>query len=199
MGGIAAIAIACGAGISAQSSDAQSKQVPTTGMVTITGCLKPVENTAIGTTGSTTAPRANGGDNQFMLTNATITSDVGQTPGSAAGAGTIAGATTGTRPASGTAAPSSSSANFALDGHAAELRPHLNHQIDITGRLDPMSATAPGTPTPATSPTPPGVTTTGRPPIPAAADASPVRRSAHETQRLHVESVRMIAATCPIQ
>ena len=56
---------------------------------------------------------------------------------------------------------------YMLDGKASELREHLNHQVEITGRLDRDAA---------------------------AKDSSsaPPDRG----QQLHVDSVRMIAANC---
>jgi hypothetical protein len=89
--------------------------------------------------------------------------------------------------------------SYILEGKAGELRNHVNHQIEVTGRLDSKSgsntqrggttagSTASGTTTASTAP---GTTTStaGTSPsgVPGAMDA----------QHLQVESVRMIAATC---
>jgi predicted small secreted protein len=62
------------------------------------------------------------------------------------------------------AAPTTASTLYMLDGKASELRPHLNHQVEITGRLDEAKDSSSAT-----------------------IDRRP---------ELHVDSVRMIAATC---
>ena len=150
IGGVAALALAWTAGVAAQTtaspgtSDSQAGQ----GTVTVVGCLKPAEamGGATGTSGSTaTATTSTAGGDRFMLTNARMggsassaqTGTSGTTTAGTTTAGTTtAGTTTGTTStASRPGTASGSMASYTLDGNASELRPHLNHQVEITGRL----------------------------------------------------------------
>jgi len=78
---------------------------------------------------------------------------------------------------------SASAATYKLEGKTSDVRPHLNHQVEITGRLESHG----GSPSTAASPTRSGNTSTR------SGDDS---RSSSGEQELHVESVRMISATC---
>lgn len=118
--------------------------------VTVAGCLKPIE--APGSVASTTASSP-----QFTLSNARVVP-------SAAGAATTA-----------PPAAAAGSASFAVIAeNVEELRGQANHQVEITGRLEPMPA-APASGAVGTS------GTTGAAP----------------SMRLRVDSVKQLAATCP--
>jgi hypothetical protein len=89
--------------------------------------------------------------------------------------------------------------SYILEGKAGELRNHVNHQIEVTGRLDSKSGSntqRSGTTAGSTeSGTTTGSTATSTGTSTPAMSAS----GAHGTmdaQHLQVESVRMIAATC---
>jgi hypothetical protein len=62
--------------------------------------------------------------------------------------------------------------DYRLDGEDKTISPHLNHQVEITGTVQRSSASATG-----------------------AANAAPGSAAAGPT--LKVDSVKMIAATCP--
>jgi hypothetical protein len=194
IGGVAALALAWTAGVGAQTtaSPGTSANQAGQGTVTVVGCLKPAEamGGATGTSGSTATGTSStaGSSDRFMLTNARTgsassaqTGTSGTTTAGTTTAGTTAGTTsTASRPET----ASGSMASYTLDGNASELRPHLNHQVEITGRL--ASAGTAGGSTSTASPT----TSTGT-----ATTAGAGQTSAAQT--LRVESVRMIAATCP--
>jgi hypothetical protein len=84
-----------------------------------------------------------------------------------------------------------------LDGRETELRPHLNHQVQVTGRLDSTSGTTSDTSSRTGTSTGSTATTTGSRSTSTDTAASGARGSANNAQRLHVESVRMISSTCP--
>lgn len=213
IGSVAALALACTVGIGAQTtaspaaSTGQSRQ----DTVTVTGCLKAADamGGATGTSGSTTAgttSTAGSSSDRFMLANATMgAASTASTGTSGTTAGSTASTTPGT-PRTGTAssAMSATGSSYTLDGDATELRRHMNHQVEIKGRLDSsagMSSTAsrPGTTGAGTTATgttsnPTGTTATG-----STATGTTAGRDAHSSaaQTLRVESVKMIAATCP--
>jgi hypothetical protein len=62
---------------------------------------------------------------------------------------------------------------YVLEGDSSDLQKHVNQQIEVTGKLEPASSTS--------SPNPPASTSS----------------SMANAQRLHVDSVKMISATCP--
>jgi hypothetical protein len=99
----------------------------------------------------------------FILANAMIGN--GSTPSSSSTVGT-----TGT---AGTTA-SARGTSYVLDGHAADLKSHVGHRIEVTGTVEPKSKTSAD---PATS-----------------APGSPA--SSMATDHLTVSSVKMIAADC---
>ena len=72
----------------------------------------------------------------------------------------------------GTSGTTAAVAEYRLDGEDKTLSPHLNHQVEITGTVQRSSASATG-----------------------AANAAPGSAAAGPT--LKVDSVKMIAATCP--
>jgi hypothetical protein len=72
----------------------------------------------------------------------------------------------------GTSGTTATVMEYRLDGEDKALSPHLNHQVEITGTVQSSSASATG-----------------------AANAAPSTAAAGPT--LKVDSVKMIAATCP--
>ena len=131
------------------------------GTVTIQGCLKPASGSA--STGAAGATGTTGAAPQFLLTDADIKS------GSASGAaGTTGAPRTGAMDDEFVLRPDSATVN---------LSQHLNHQVEVVGRMAPSGATT-GAPTGTT-----GTTGTAG----AGAAAKPT---------LTVTSIKMLAAEC---
>lgn len=186
IGSVAALTLACTVGIGAQTtaSPAPSSNQASQDTVTVTGCLKPADPTggATGTSGSTTAgSTAGSSSDRFMLANATAGAATTPSAGSPGTSGSTAGTTPGTPRAGAASSSSATGSSYVLDGDASELRRHVNHQVEIKGRLAPAAA---ATGTPATG-------STATPPAPASREAHP------NAGTLRVESVKMLAATCP--
>jgi hypothetical protein len=76
-----------------------------------------------------------------------------------------------------------------LDGKESELRPHLNHQVRISGQLDSTPSGA------AASTTTGGATTSATPPRTTSSSAMSGSKTA--SPHLRVESVQMVSSTCP--
>jgi len=202
IGSVAALALACTVGIGAQTtaSPATSSNQAASDTITVTGCLKAADamGSATGTSGSTTAGSSStaSASDRFMLANATMGA---ATTASTGTAGTSTAGTASTAPGTPRTGASATGSSYTLNGDASELRRHLNHQVEIKGRLDSsagMSSTAsrPGT---AGGTTAAGTTATGTTATPATSTGQDAHPSAAKT--LRVESVKMIAATCPAQ
>jgi hypothetical protein len=192
IGTVAALAFA--AGLAAQTSTSPattSTQQTGQNTVTVTGCLQAADSMGAATTGTagsttpgTSSTEASRGSDRFVLNNATMGSAASRTGTSgttATGTSTAGTSTAGTSTAGTSTAGAARTAgsSYMLDGNASELRRHINHQVEITGRLDSSAsasrpATAGGTTSTASTSTP-------------AAGAS---------QTLRVESVKMLSATC---
>jgi hypothetical protein len=188
IGTVAALALACTAGVGAQTTaaPATSSNQADRNTITVTGCLKPADamGGATGTSGSTTpgtSSTAGSSSDRFMLANATMGSATTASTGTAGTTptGTTTPTTAGT---SRTGAAPATGSSYMLDGNASELRGHVNHQVEIKGRLDSSASSTASRPS-----TAPGTTATP-------ATSTP---NASAAQTLRVESVRMIAATCP--
>jgi len=204
IGGVAAITIALGCGAAAQTSapSTQREQAApnTANSISVTGCLQG-SNAAVGTTGTGTpsstgsaAGAASAAADRYMLMNAmtstgVATPDAATTPApDAAAAG---------RPAT----PSASGGSYIVEGNAAELRTHVNQQVQITGRIESGATSTTGstgsaagagntsTTTPSGSASTPSAGSTSAAGSQAAANAA-------NAPRLRVESVKMVAATC---
>ena len=134
------------------------------GTVTIQGCLKPASGSAsTGAAGATGTTGTTGAAPQFLLTDADIKS------GSASGAaGTTGAPRTGAMDDEFVLRPDSATVN---------LSQHVNHQVEVVGRMAPSGATT-GAPTGTT-----GTTGTAG----AGAAAKPT---------LTVTSIKMLAAEC---
>ena len=165
-----ALAIA-GVALSAQSttpspSSTAAQPQSAAGTVTIQGCLKPSASAPMGSTPSGTTPGATGtsgaGATQFLLTDAKMGSGSSSAPSGATGTAGAAGA---------------KDDEYVLRAESASvnLAAHLNHQIEITGRLASSGSTATGTTPGATGAT--GTSSTSR-------------------QTVTVTAVKMIAAEC---
>ena len=200
IGSVAVIALAFSGGTAAQSSNAQgNRDQSSQNIITVTGCLQQADRMsgtttagATSTAGSTsTSSSGSSGSERFILTNASVgsgssstTTEPGSTrPNTQSSTASTATSTSGTTGGGSSKSIGSSGSMYTLEGRATELRPHVNHQVQITGRLDSTSGTGST------------ATTTGK--SSTSADTSGTQRSANSGQRLHVESVRMIAATCP--
>jgi hypothetical protein len=97
------------------------------GIVTISGCIENAPASAAAAPG---APGAAGAakEEKFVLANAK------------ASAGTSASSSPGAP--GGAVGTSGSASRYELDGQSAELTKHLNHQVEITGTVQPASAGA---------------------------------------------------------
>jgi len=73
-----------------------------------------------------------------------------------------------------------------LDGSTSDLQKYVNQQVQITGRLDNSSSNSASS----------GGTTGGTTATTAGGTGAASGTSGSMGQRLHVESVRMIASTC---
>jgi hypothetical protein len=143
------------------------------GKVTVTGCLQSAP--ASGAAAAATS------DPKFVLADARMSS---------------AGSSSGAVGTSGTAAT-----RYHLSGDEKTISPHLNHQVEITGTVQGAGASATAGSSAAGSSAPgssaagsraPGSSTAG-----ATSTAGGASASATAGPMLRVESVKMIAATCP--
>jgi hypothetical protein len=152
-GWISGIAVIVVGGVIAGAQSSSSTANPQTDQksITVTGCLQPASAPAgtAGTSGGTTAGST--ASDRFVLTNARLgaglsSSASGSTTGSTTGTtsattgGTTAGAATGR-------AMDATGASYILEGKASDLRNHVNHQVEVTGRLDSSNSTGSGTTT----------------------------------------------------
>jgi hypothetical protein len=122
----AAITFALGVGIAAQSTDPSSHTIQQSRNVTVTGCLQSVDQPTSKPTGSASpgarpsisnrSTSASSSANRFMLSGATI--------GAASATNRDASRTSGV-----------SGGTYILEGQAAELRLHANHQVEISGQI----------------------------------------------------------------
>jgi hypothetical protein len=79
--------------------------------------------------------------------------------------------------------------DYRLEGSAVELRPHLNHEVRINARLNPRETSA-DTSRAASGPSNAAPETPG-------AGATSANRASSGSRLLVVESVQMVAPTCP--
>ena len=117
--------------------------------VTVTGCVQNISSTT--PAGETT--------HGFLLSNATLAD-------AAPDAGTRG------RP------PSTATASFLLDGREGDLKGHVGHKVEVTGRVD-----AP-------------VETSSEPRAPSSITAGTGAKSMDQQQRLHVSAVKMLTSNC---
>ena len=113
---LAAMTIVTGAAVTAAqqpTTSATSSQHSDKDMVTVTGCLQ--EGASGGSASSSNSSK------HFILANAKMSSGSSSTSSSST-------------PTTSSTAPSGTS--YVLDGSSTELRPHVNHEVQITGRLD---------------------------------------------------------------
>jgi hypothetical protein len=135
------------------------------GSITVEGCLKPATGAATGTTGTTGAAGAAGA--QFLLT------DAMKKPSGTSGATGTSGTTP---PAAGARAGAGDDDEYLLraDSASVNLAPHVNHQVEITGRVAPAASAS----------------------APATGAAGAPRSAAADPPTLTVTAVKMIAAQC---
>jgi endoglucanase len=166
---VAAIAVALGGSMAA----AQSTSAPVSGSqrdssgsgkVTVSGCVQSADGSSSSSTSSSTSSssRSSSGGDKFVLANATM--------GPATSSSSSSSRTESSASAGG-------SNTYKLEGKTSEVRQHVNHQVEITGRLESSSSGAARTQS--------GNSTRSSNDSPSAAE-----------QELHVDSVRMISATC---
>src|SRR5262249_12134059 len=107
---------------SASASDRSDKD-----KVTVTGCLQQAPASSPSSS-ATTAAGTRSTSNDVSLTNATMSSGKSSTSTSSTG-------TTGATTSSATGTSGSAGTTYMLDGSSSELRPHLNHKVEISGEL----------------------------------------------------------------
>ena len=183
----------CAAGIQAQSQSTGAQRAGAgRGPITVTGCLQSGD--AATTAGSATSTADAPGMSGFMLSNVRMSGSAtsSSTPSERRGGPTArssAGSTMANMPSS-----------LSLEGDAAQLRPHVGHQIEVTGTVaGGRGRNAAGSPaTGATAGS--GTVSTG-------AETSTGTRTGETgngrgmrgrggMRTLHVESVKMIASSC---
>lgn len=168
IGGVAALALVCGVGLSAQSSSSQTSTANTT---TVTGCLKPADQVGgtVGTTGtapstSSSSTSANRMEN-FVLTTKRNATSTGSSSSSV-----------------GTSGSMSNERTYILDGDSTELKAHTNQEVEITGRIESWNnSSSSSTSSSSTSTT---------------SSTSSTPSSSSTAERIRVQSVRMIAESC---
>jgi hypothetical protein len=176
-----------------QRPETQRPSTPSTAsgeprMMTLIGCLQPAGAPssatpgAVGTAGSPSA-------SQFILTNARAGMGSGSgttystSPGNApAAGGATAPGVPATPGASASDRPAASSMSYALEGQASQLKDHVGHQVEVTGRLNQSSSSS----------------SSANPNADRDSTSRDSSRSATSTpmSRFDVQSVKMIAATC---
>jgi hypothetical protein len=166
---ITALTFALGVGMKAQSASSSPTSQSSRENVTVTGCLQgdPASVAASATAPGAAAATAS---SKFVLANAKI----GAVASGASAAGT-SGSTT---------ASAGSGSSYALEGDATELQKHVGHEIEVTGRIESPSASAPS-----------GTGTTGSAPPAPAIGSSPASK-AGSMQKVQVQSVKMISVSC---
>jgi hypothetical protein len=153
IGAMSAIACAAAVGVAAQTADpSQSREAKSTAMntVTVTGCVQRADSMPTGTSG--TAGASTSVAPSFILANVT----------SGSSSATIG--TSGVTPS----ASSATASSYRLDADDSKLNSHVGHRVEISGTLEPASASPAGEPG-------------------AASGSAP---------KLKVDSVKMIASTC---
>jgi hypothetical protein len=186
-------ALLCAAGVQAQTPSTGGQRAGAgRGPITVAGCLQSGDSSS--TAGSTASTADAPGMSGFMLTNvrmngsATSPSTTSETRG-----GTTAGSSAGRTAAN---MPSS----LTLEGDAAQLRPHVGHQVEVTGTVaggrgrNNTGSTATGT----TAGRGTGTTATETSGGTATGESGNGRRMRGRggMRTLRVESVKMIASSC---
>jgi hypothetical protein len=145
----------------------------------VVGCVQRASDALGSGAGASTSAA-----DQFLLTSARMSS--ANTPGAGISGRASGQADSGAPGASG--APGTATSNprrtFMLEGQASELRDQVGHQVEITGRLEPIGSTG-GTRGAAGSPDAAG-----------SAGTSSSGSSTSPAEKLQVQSVRMIAMSC---
>src|SRR5262245_54868401 len=121
---VAALAVAFG-GCNARTGADRSANT-----VTVTGCVQSAEQ-GLGSNEKKDL-------DQFMLTNANVAPNAGAA--SSAAPGDRAARDEARSDASAPPVTSPSATAYKLDGKASELRQHVNHQVEVTGRLQDTAA-----------------------------------------------------------
>lgn len=178
-----ALAFTCAmtVGVLAQPPQTPPSSGQDRGTVTVVGCLKSADTAMSGTTATppppTGTPSASPSAPTYVLTNAKVT----------AGGGAMTGGATGTG-ATGTAGATAAANMYrlTLSGTTDDLKPHVNHQIEISGTMGSAGAAAAGT----------GTTggTTG-----ATGTGALTKENIAKAPELRVRSVKMLSATCPME
>ena len=172
----AALTVALSVGMKAQQPTSSSRTSQPTGNVTVTGCLQG-DSASAGAAATAPAGSTSASANRFVLANAKIATGAGGAPAATAGAEPPA-----SRPGTASSMPAAGS-SYVLEGDSVELGKHLGHQVEVTGRIDSSASagSSAGT-TGSTSPAP--------------ATGSSTASKSSSAEKLLVQSVRMIAASC---
>jgi hypothetical protein len=204
------VALLFASGAYAQTETTGARQDGSRGPITVTGCLQ--SGGADGTTGSATSAATTTGAGQFTLMNvkrsgSTTTSTTAGSTSAPISSPTTGGTTAGSTTAAGTTGTTARNlpTSIALQGDDAQLRPHVGHQIEITGTMaadgtnnsgSAAASTTGGTSTTAGGTTAGGTTAAGTTTTTGAQTAGQGMRGAGGVRTMRVESVKMIASSC---
>ncbi len=189
------VGLLCASAVNAQTETTGARQGGAArGPITVTGCLQTGTSGSMAGSTTSTGTATTSGSSGFMLTNVKMT-------GSSLSTSTTAGTTGGTSAGSTTGGSMAATmpSSFALQAEDAQLRPHVGHQIEVTGTvgggrgMNNAGSTAAGT----TAGT--GTSTTSEPTTSTTAGETASgrgMRGAGGMRTLRVESVKMIAASC---
>jgi hypothetical protein len=158
--GVAALALS----VAACNRGARDQQSSNT--VTVAGCVQTAEQ------GLASPASGNTNADKFVLTNASLAAGSAASPSPSSSTAPRSDAPSSD---SAPASPAPTASIYMLDGKTSELREHVNHQVEITGRLEANRSSD----------------TANR-----SADSTAPSASADNGRELHVESLRMIAANC---
>ena len=189
-----AVAVVGAISLSAQTTPAPSPSSPrapqatAASSITVTGCLKPWDGSAMGpTTGATTPGTTAATPAKFLLTNV-----VDPTAGRSGAPGSGTPGTPTTAPADRMGASADAKQYTLTASSSVNLAQHLNHQVSVTGTLTPASGSTMGTPG----------STTGTMPSRPGDPARPGEMGSHagmgaaNAGTITVSSVTMVNATC---
>lgn len=197
-----AVAVVGAISLSAQTTPAPSPSSPSAPQttaapsITVTGCLKPWDGSAMGTTSGTTTPGATSASPaKFLLTNV-VDPTAGRS--GAPGAGTTG--TTTPAPADRMGAGADAKQYSLTASSSVNLAEHLNHQVRVTGTLSPAASSTMGTM--GTTPSRPGDPARPGEPMRPGETARPGETGSHagmgapNAGTITVSSVTMVNATC---
>ena len=167
------------------------------GTVTVTGCLKPWTGAA----SSSAASTATAGTAQYVLTDIDHKSS-GMSSGSTAPGSTPSAtgtAATGTPGAMAQRGEGGMDHEYLVraDSASVNLSQHVNHKVELTGRVTKADASRTGAASTPATPGTPGTPSTGTPSTGTPATGRPQDSTKPDKPTLSVSALKMVSATCP--